>query len=836
MVQKDFFDSFKYYKNIYSSALLVYLKDLDDKILVCSDSFVSFVNQGEKFMNEKTLEGKAVSEIFETDAKKIIETDRQIKESRKRVTVDVHLQARNGKQKWLKLEKMPYYDSQEKLTGILVFAFDITEQISIKLQAEQLYIILNAHLVTEEILKNTSDLADFPQLLSEALSSAQLFKAVMIEYLSDQQDNPAQGYASWHSPNGKHHRVQTHDNMCEQCRNLISKRDSAVYFVKEHDSACPWSAEFEHSKIFVSKLQYGSKLYGTLCVKLDETWLFESQTNELLNQLAGKIAFGFYTLQTQAQIAQIQNDMERRLSMYKIALDSINDGVWDWNLETNKVFFSDKYYTMLGYLPGEFEPSFDSWKRLVHPEDLEEALRIINLHFESKQEAYEVEFRMKTKSNRYQWILGRGKVYERDQMGNAKKIVGTHVDISELKQKEEELAEKNQQLKSVNEELRSNNEEIIQMNEELEKLYSDQEALNEQLNRILKLMGQIALFETSEEEFLEEALDLAMNLVPTSSRGRIRMLKEQSFKLLATVGLPHESIQAVELNSESVCQMNNSKIISKDDIHNYYLFQSDQPPSNLLKLNESIITPIKWNNVVIGSIEIDNLYESDVFKISDIKKMDSFANLLSVFYRLRKYINEEGKFQTDLILTLVKALEYYDEYTRGHSERVARWSVQLAKAVGVPLEGQKKIYYASLMHDIGKIFVQQSVLNKISPLTEQEYQLIQIHPAKSAELINKVEGMESFARIVRHHHEKYNGKGYPDGLTGKAIPYFSRIIAVADAYDAMTSERPYRRPLSSEEAANELRRCKGSQFDPTLVDPFIEQVILRKTSNSDEPR
>jgi len=282
--------------------------------------------------------------------------------------------------------------------------------------------------------------------------------------------------------------------------------------------------------------------------------------------------------------------------------------------------------------------------------------------------------------------------------------------------------------------------------------------------------------------------------------------------------------------------MNNSKIISKDDIHNYYLFQSDQPPSNLLKLNESIITPIKWNNVVIGSIEIDNLYESDVFKISDIKKMDSFANLLSVFYRLRKYINEEGKFQTDLILTLVKALEYYDEYTRGHSERVARWSVQLAKAVGVPLEGQKKIYYASLMHDIGKIFVQQSVLNKISPLTEQEYQLIQIHPAKSAELINKVEGMESFARIVRHHHEKYNGKGYPDGLTGKAIPYFSRIIAVADAYDAMTSERPYRRPLSSEEAANELRRCKGSQFDPTLVDPFIEQVILRKTSNSDEPR
>ena len=180
------------------------------------------------------------------------------------------------------------------------------------------------------------------------------------------------------------------------------------------------------------------------------------------------------------------------------------------------------------------------------------------------------------------------------------------------------------------------------------------------------------------------------------------------------------------------------------------------------------------------------------------------------------------------MLTLVKALEYYDEYTRGHSERVAKWSVELAKIMNVSPEGQKKIYYASLMHDIGKIFVQQSVLNKVSPLTEEEFNLIQIHPVKSAELINKVEGMESFSRIVRHHHEKYNGKGYPDGLTRKAIPYFSRIITVADAYDAMTSERPYRRPLSPEEAAKELRRCKGSQFDPTLIDPFIEKVIMKK--------
>jgi len=482
---------------------------------------------------------------------------------------------------------------------------------------------------------------------------------------------------------------------------------------------------------------------------------------------------------------------------------------------------------MLGYHPGEFEASFESWENLIHPEDIEEAKRLIQLHFENRQETYEVEFRMKTKSGDYKWILGRGKVYERDNGDKPMKVVGTHVDISELKQKEEELAEKNEQLESVNEELKANNEEILQMNEELEKLYSDQEALTEQLNRMLKLMGQIALFETSEEDFLEEALDLALNLVPQSHRGRIRMIKDKSYRLLAAMGANDNKPEKIELNGENISKLNNSKILNRDNIMDFYSCPDEKDKRPFTDVKESIITPIKWNNSIIGSIEIDNMSNSEEFKISDIKKMDSFANLLSVFYRLRKYINEEGKFQTDLILTLIKALEYYDEYTRGHSERVARWSVELAKAVGVSSEGQKKIYYASLMHDIGKIFVQQSVLNKVSPLTEEEYQLIQIHPVKSAELINKVEGMESFSRIVKHHHEKYNGKGYPDGLVGKAIPYFSRIITVADAYDAMTSKRPYRRPLTAEEATKELKRCKGTQFDPTLVEPFIEQVIMK---------
>ncbi len=800
MVRKEYLDSFKHhYQNIQSSSLMVFLKDLTGKIVYCSDSFADF------FQIMSSIEGKKTSELFKKDAEKINETDQEIIETKKSCSLEV-LFEKNGSQNRIRLEKMPYFNAQKELTGILVFASDITRQTFIKLQAKQLHIILNAHLKAEETLKNTSDVSDFPQLLAEALSSEELFKAVMLERVLSSIDNQTIGFASWHLSDGTHQTKQIENSICHQCLDFIENQEEDNFFIKTNDKTCPWSKNFGESRVFVSKIQYGSKLYGTICIRLNETWQVEERTNDLLNQLAGKIAFGFYSLETQAQITEIQNEMERRLKTYKIALDSINDGVWEWDLENNEAFFSDKYYTMLGYNPGEFEACFESWEKLIHPEDVEEAKRIIQLHFENKQEAYEIEFRMKTKSGDYKWILGRGKVFERDDEEKPLKVVGTHVDISELKQKEEELAEKNEELESVNEELKANNEEILQMNEELEKLYSEQEALTEQLNRILKLMGQIALFETTEEEFLEEALDLALNLVPKSHRGRIRMIKDKSFKLLASLGADDVTVKNITLNEEIISELENSKILTKDNIGNFYHYPDENTKNHFSQIEESIITPIKWNETVIGSIEIDNMNHTDDFKITDIKKMDSFANLLSVFYRLRKYINEEGKFQTDLILTLVKALEFYDEYTRGHSERVAKWSVELAKAMGVSVEGQKKIYYASLMHDIGKIFVQQSVLNKVSPLTEEEYKLIQIHPVKSAELINKVEGMESFSRIVRHHHEKYNGKGYPDGLVGKAIPYFSRIITVADAYDAMTSKRPYRRPLTPEEAAKELRR------------------------------
>jgi len=173
------------------------------------------------------------------------------------------------------------------------------------------------------------------------------------------------------------------------------------------------------------------------------------------------------------------------------------------------------------------------------------------------------------------------------------------------------------------------------------------------------------------------------------------------------------------------------------------------------------------------------------------------------------------------ITALAYALEAKDKYTSGHSQRVAEVSVAIAKELGMPQDSIDKIRLAGLVHDIGKIGVKESILNKAGKLTDEEYQHIKSHCEAGEHILIPIVEDEEILKTVRHHHERYDGRGYPDGLSGEQIPLGARILAVADAYDAMTSERPYREAMSDETACIEIERCKGIQFDPRVVDAFL---------------
>ena len=176
----------------------------------------------------------------------------------------------------------------------------------------------------------------------------------------------------------------------------------------------------------------------------------------------------------------------------------------------------------------------------------------------------------------------------------------------------------------------------------------------------------------------------------------------------------------------------------------------------------------------------------------------------------------------EMVLTLAEAIDAKDRYTNGHSFRVSMYSMALAEKLGWTDEETRELGREALLHDIGKIGVPDSVLNKPGRLTEDEYKIIKIHTTVGGTILSRSAGLEQAAKVARHHHERYDGSGYPDGLSGSEIPLHARVVAIADAYDAMHSNRVYRNCLNDEIIADELEKGRGKQFDPLLLDVFYE--------------
>jgi len=176
------------------------------------------------------------------------------------------------------------------------------------------------------------------------------------------------------------------------------------------------------------------------------------------------------------------------------------------------------------------------------------------------------------------------------------------------------------------------------------------------------------------------------------------------------------------------------------------------------------------------------------------------------------------------IKSLCSALEAKDDYTRGHSERVSRLSGEIAREIVASAADIRRLRLAGRLHDIGKIGVREGVLTKPGPLTEQEYRHIQEHSVIGERILAPALVDTETLQMVRHHHERYGGGGYPDGLRGSAIPLGARVLAVADAFDALTSDRPYRSRLSPPEALEVLRQGAGSQWQPTLVEALVQRL------------
>ena len=205
--------------------------------------------------------------------------------------------------------------------------------------------------------------------------------------------------------------------------------------------------------------------------------------------------------------------------------------------------------------------------------------------------------------------------------------------------------------------------------------------------------------------------------------------------------------------------------------------------------------------------------------IKSVKQMDEIK-------RINEELSESNekleKAYLDMVQTLRYTVEAKDTYTRGHSDRVSEYSVLIGEKLGLPEDQIKTLRIGGLFHDIGKIGIPDSILLKPDKLSDDEYSQIKNHPSIGAHILGSAEIFKDIIPIVKHHHERYDGNGYPSRLKGEEIPYIARIAAVADTFDAMTSRRSYRGPIDIEHVKEEIKRCEGTQFDPQIAEVFLE--------------
>lgn len=250
------------------------------------------------------------------------------------------------------------------------------------------------------------------------------------------------------------------------------------------------------------------------------------------------------------------------------------------------------------------------------------------------------------------------------------------------------------------------------------------------------------------------------------------------------------------------------------------IYVTDAGSSNGTWVNDQRITRRKLKNGDIlrfGTVELE-------FSGAPEKIPTSYSIVDAIPHMRKKDLADNIQFLYGAVRALVTALEAKDMYTSGHSERVTACATQLAKAMGLSTDAINNLELGGILHDIGKIGTPESILNKPGRLTDEEYAIIKKHPQTGYQILTEVEGTQTVAEMVLHHHERWDGKGYPDGLAGEKTSLASRILVVADSLDAMGCARPYRSALPRERALNEIRNGAGTQFDPKVAEVLLKEV------------
>jgi len=361
------------------------------------------------------------------------------------------------------------------------------------------------------------------------------------------------------------------------------------------------------------------------------------------------------------------------------------------------------------------------------------------------------------------------------------------------------------------------------------------EELVQRINE-LATMNEISKAITSTLD-MDELLSLCLKEINEKLKVKhssIMLIDEKRNELVVKASQGHRSMQVLgktQKLDEGVAGrvvQDRKPILVKDIRHDNRFNRSERPD---YKTKSFVSAPLILGERILGVINIIDKISEESFYETDVNLLCIIAGQVSIAVenaRLYKTL-EENCF--NMVKFLADSLEAKDQYTSGHSQRVSEYSSAMANIMGVSDREKITLLHAALLHDIGKIGISELLFNKPDKLDDSEYDTIKSHPVRGEEIIKPLGFLKEAIRHIRGHHESFDGSGYPDRLGGADLPLLTRIMTVADAFDAMTSERTYRPSKKTNEAISELKRASGIQFDPDVVDAFASSEIIKIKSN-----
>jgi diguanylate cyclase (GGDEF)-like protein/PAS domain S-box-containing protein len=494
-----------------------------------------------------------------------------------------------------------------------------------------------------------------------------------------------------------------------------------------------------------------------------------------------------------------RHELEERL---RLALDATDDGLWDWHISQGGLFVNGQWLAMLGYSGEEFNGEFSFWESLVHPDDRENLLKRLREHSERKLAHFECEHRLRHKDGFYVWVLSRGRIVSRTETGAAERMVGTNINISErqrLEREREELladavrrAEQDSQTGLLNH--RAFHDRLHWLGEDA----SDE-------TPIAVMVMDIDSFKFFNDTYGHTEGD---NVLEGVARSLEALFPEGS--LIARLGSDEFAAALPGMRREMIEKLIRQRLPT--------LVAAWRNRSK----KDAVPVPMKFScGIAFFPGEADS--PESALALADARLLERKRGGYAGLESLRRSLGERFP-GFSLLDSLVSTVDVKDMYTRQHSEDVLLYAQIIAQEVGCDDDQRALLQVAALLLDVGKVGIPDRILRLPTRLTEAEHRIVQQHAALGASLISAVMGNDAVTAAVRYHHEAWDGTGYPEGLSAESIPLMARILAIADAFSALTTDRPYRRGLSRDAAIAVLEAGAGSQWDPNCISFFLKRL------------